>query len=556
MAAPQILAFTVKDAMIACQVDDTNVFDNETAATRLARDLFDNDFSSCMDKTHEELDLDFKSYSELTQAQGQIRLFPGVKRNIKAFVQWTRDCIRQGDDPTTVPFPANDVATLMRRYKTHNVFISKSKTLSDAAKPSQFTSKVKWEDWAPTFLNFLRSIPGRDGVPLLYICRDYDAPNYTPQQDFLMEYVLRAPLIGEAFVTDSSEVHTYLVNFITGNSTAESKVQPLAAHKNGRLDFIALKDHYEGIGVNAIDVLRADKILDSLFYAGEKKPHMWWEEFERQLTSAFTTYDKKEGRKVHSNEMKLRILCRKVNADFLQHSKAAIMVEMTKIPMTMTYDQALANFRNQVNNKFSPELSSNKVRRSINQTQSSGRGGFGRGGFGRGGRGFGGRGHGRGGRNHSNSGRGNTFAGMRRQRQDSTFLTLTDGSVVEYHPSFKFPPHVFEKMKESDKQMLYDQRANYRRSRQAQQFQTYPNQQWHNPYPPPPHVPQLMIQASTDPPQSSQISQITQQTTRDTQLSLPPLPPGNPPHVSAGPSSIMGGRNEQAQLHGPGQRPR
>ena len=323
------------------------------------------------------------------------------------------------------------------------------------------------------------------------------------------------------------------------------------------MDFIALKDHYEDIGVNAIDILRADKTLDSLFYAGEKKPHMWWEEFERQLTSAFTIYDKKEGRKVHSNEMKLHILCKKVNVDFLQHTKATIMVDMTKIPMIMTYDQALANFRNQVNNKFTPELSSNKVRRNINQTQSSGRGGFGRGGFGRGGRGFGGRGQGRGGRGNSNPGRGNNSAGMRRQRQDSTFLTLTDGSVIEYYPSFKFPPHIFEKMKERDKQMLYEQRANYRRSRQAQQFQVYPHQYWHNPYPPPSPVPQLTLQAGpAEPSQSSQVSQITQHTTRDTQLTLPPLPPGNPPSVSTGATSIMGGRNEQALLHGPGQRPR
>ena len=84
--------------------------------------------------------------------------------------------------------------------------------------------------------------------------------------------------------------------------------------------------------MNAIDILRADKILDSLFYAGEKKPHMWWEEFERQLSYAFTTYTRKEGCNVHSEEMKLRILTKKINADFLGHIKAAIMVEMTRIP--------------------------------------------------------------------------------------------------------------------------------------------------------------------------------------------------------------------------------
>ena len=65
---------------------------------------------------------------------------------------------------------------------------------------------------------------------------------------------------------------------------------------------------------------------------------MWWSKFENELTTTFTTYYLKEGRVVHSNEMKLRILAKKVNADFLQSSKAAIKVELTRIPMTMTYE--------------------------------------------------------------------------------------------------------------------------------------------------------------------------------------------------------------------------
>ena len=116
-----------------------------------------------------------------------------------------------------------------------------------------------------------------------------------PQTDILDEYVLQAPLNGEAFKTDASEVHTYLTKFITGNSTAEAKIQANLAQKNGRLDYFALRDHYEGIGINAVDILKADHTLESLFYSGEKKPHMWWDKFESELTSVFTTYDKKEG---------------------------------------------------------------------------------------------------------------------------------------------------------------------------------------------------------------------------------------------------------------------
>ena len=63
----------------------------KTPVQMLAEDIFSDDFATCMDKTHKELDSDFKTYSDLTQNQGQIRITPGVKKNIKAFVQWSRD---------------------------------------------------------------------------------------------------------------------------------------------------------------------------------------------------------------------------------------------------------------------------------------------------------------------------------------------------------------------------------------------------------------------------------------------------------------------------------
>ena len=47
---------------------------------------------------------------------------------------------------------------------------------------------------------------------------------------------------------------------------------------------MSLKDHYEGIGMNAINIVAADKIMANLHYSGEKRPHMWWSEFEKQLS--------------------------------------------------------------------------------------------------------------------------------------------------------------------------------------------------------------------------------------------------------------------------------
>ena len=154
----------------------------------------------------------------------------------------------------------------MRRYKTHQNFIDKKDTVSENAKPQKFTEKVKWEEWKPTFINFLRSLPGRHGIPLAYICRDNEAPIVDSGANMLEDYKNRAPLNGEAFGIDAAEVHTYIIKFISGNTVAEARVLQYNELQNGHTDFIALRDHYEGVGINSVDIVKAVKILDSLYY--------------------------------------------------------------------------------------------------------------------------------------------------------------------------------------------------------------------------------------------------------------------------------------------------
>ena len=75
--------------------------------------------------------------------------------------------------------------------------------------------------------------------------------------------------------------------------------------------------------------------------------------------------------------MKLRILCKKINADFLQSARAGINIELSKVPMTMAYTHALATFRNEVNRKFPPDMTNNNNRaRRINEAGSSQRNSF------------------------------------------------------------------------------------------------------------------------------------------------------------------------------------
>ena len=128
-------------------------------------------------------------------------------------------------------------------------------------------------------------------VRLSYLCRPTNVQEKDVYDDLMDEYVDKVPLVEHAFTTDAAEVHTYIVRFTSGSTVAEKNMVAHAAESNGSLDFMALKDYYEGVGVHAVNTMQADKVLNGLFYSGEKKPHMWWEEFDRQLIDKFNTYN-------------------------------------------------------------------------------------------------------------------------------------------------------------------------------------------------------------------------------------------------------------------------
>ena len=130
-------------------------------------------------------------YSDLPLAYSKTREF------LKAFTHWVKDQYILGINPTRLPFPDTHTAELLRRGKTHQLFVSKSDTISKAANPVRFIKQVKFEYWAPTFINYVRVIPGRDGVSLKYIIRENDLPDLTPNKDFIDDYIHNATIMGE-----------------------------------------------------------------------------------------------------------------------------------------------------------------------------------------------------------------------------------------------------------------------------------------------------------------------------------------------------------------------
>ncbi|CAJ1955077.1 unnamed protein product [Cylindrotheca closterium] len=428
--------FTVHDDMVICGIDDVTLFQGRTQAERIAYEIFSDDFTTTMDSTIDELNEEFKTLAGLTIAQGQIRLMPAIKKNIRAFIQWCRDEVRMGRDPSTTPFPVVDAAKLLRRMKTHEQYVYGSKLMSQQALPQDFTNDVQWEDWCPTFENYLRTIPGRDGVPLSYIVRMNDAGTLTLHEDFLETYVNMAPHVGEAYVMDNAKVLVLLSKFIVGNTEAETILQAINIAGNGREAFNALRTHYEGEGILASDIVEAEHTIKELCYVGEKQK-MNWSMFERMLKKAYATCDKHEGREVHSDAMKLRSLQNKVTAPFLQLNKTAIDTEIGKRPMLMTFTTALRIYRTAVREKF-PQGTSNATDRGryLGETRAD---------------------NDRDRSRSRNDGGGN-------KRRDEEEITLSNGEKIWYHPSYRFSRAHLQAFTNKQRERMAKERAAYRES--------------------------------------------------------------------------------------------
>ena len=109
---------------------------------------------------------------------------------------------------------------------------------------------------------------------------------------------------------------------------------------------------------------------------------------------------------------------------------------------------------------------------------------------------------------------------MKRTRTDSSIITLTDGQKVEYHASFNFPRHIFQKMKQEDKDRLKKERAAYRETkRMRSRIQ---------------ELESSVSQAGNEPP------------TREIQVASTRIKNDNTSQVSSSTrSTMMGGRNER-----------
>jgi hypothetical protein len=80
-----------------------------------------------------------------------------------------------------------------------------------------------WLVWSRSLTNYLSTILGQDGVPLSYVIRENDEPDYEyeDKEDFNFEQlsIKCAPLVGVFYKTDGrNKVHQLIHRFVQGET--------------------------------------------------------------------------------------------------------------------------------------------------------------------------------------------------------------------------------------------------------------------------------------------------------------------------------------------------
>ena len=114
--------------MIVCGVPDDGVlFDGVDTPDRVSAEIFDDDFESCLILTPDDIKVECKTLAGLTARNRQIRLRPACKRNLKAFVEWTKGKLLVGANPEMEVFLVADAMEYIRRQKAHKQYINARK---------------------------------------------------------------------------------------------------------------------------------------------------------------------------------------------------------------------------------------------------------------------------------------------------------------------------------------------------------------------------------------------------------------------------------------------
>ena len=157
------------------------------------------------------------------------------------------------------------------RADVRKIESDQSDTVSKAADLGKFKDEKKWPEWEPSFVNYLSTLIGVNGVPLLYVVRLTASPDpLVNHQSFNERAIACSPLTGPTFQADAWKVHQLLKSFLQSEMAEQHWIKPISKKQNGREDMTLLRNHYSGEGNTSRRIAVSKKTRDSLHDKSER----------------------------------------------------------------------------------------------------------------------------------------------------------------------------------------------------------------------------------------------------------------------------------------------
>ena len=239
------------------------------------------------------------------------------KQRIKSLVLWVKDTVRV-DLPLSFPdgTTRDEFVLALNSSMVRERRRREQKKIGESFLDTDFNTKLKsqsqWEKFMEELESTLAMIVGANGVPLSYVIRRTEEPEYDEDLQYDEAVIHAVALDGEDFKIDARTVHQLILRNVHEDSDAYTYIKPLLRRRNGRLDITALRQRYDNDATKQAIINMAKSSLSHLRYKNERS--FSFERFSSKLQKA---YDELEanGRKVDNGDIVDDLWARIQNAE-------------------------------------------------------------------------------------------------------------------------------------------------------------------------------------------------------------------------------------------------
>jgi len=199
---------------------------------------------------YSDIDSFAKKLQALPIARGGVNLGHMHVIRLKAFLYWLKNRIRRGIDiydDYDEDFGQVELQASIKALETLEGLDKAGDSKTKAPEKFQPNSLRGWTSLNRELENYLGSLRGLSGIPLIYVIREKETDDVAPPgEDTIQELIRLAPLEGDVYLEDKRCVYHIIRDAVLGTKgwmwIQEGK------NEDGRAAIRHLRNHYDGPG--------------------------------------------------------------------------------------------------------------------------------------------------------------------------------------------------------------------------------------------------------------------------------------------------------------------